>query len=112
MNIDTGTIEFLEKLNEDSSLQSELEAALAGADDKTGAVIALAASKGIEVNRGGFDTARAALIGATADSGAMNETELASVAGGFNPQPEPPARVSRIATGIRFDARTLLGWSR
>ena len=110
MNIDTGSIQFLEKLNQDASLQSELEAALAAAEDKTGAVVAFAASKGFAVDRDGFDAARAALAGATQGSGALDDSQLDEVAGGFSPKPEPPGRIADLAGQMRFDARKILSW--
>jgi predicted ribosomally synthesized peptide with nif11-like leader len=110
MAIDSGTIAFLERLNEDDSVRSELAAALAGAQDKTGAAVAFAGSKGFKIDRTGFDEARAALIGAVKAREALSDKDLNAVAGGFNPQPDPPGRVSYLLTKIRFDPRVFFGW--
>ena len=111
MTIDAGSIEFLEKLNEDVSLQSELASVLEGAQDKTGAVVSFAASKGIQVDRDGFDAARATIAGALEGSEALGEAELESVAGGFNPQPEPPAKLSAFVVKVRPVMKSLiLSW--
>jgi predicted ribosomally synthesized peptide with nif11-like leader len=107
--IDDGTIAFLEKANEDTALQAEIEAAVNGATDKTGAVVALAASKGFTIDREGFDEARRALARAATESGALSERELEGVAGGFNPQPEPPARVTSALQKIQYQS-LLFGW--
>ena len=36
------------------------------------------------------------------DSGALNESELEAVAGGFNPQPEPPTMTLMTQTMLRL----------
>jgi hypothetical protein len=107
MTVDSATLSFLEKLDQDASMQSELEGALEGAQDKTGVVIALAAKKGYRIDRVSLDAARAALKGASRGSGAMDERELEAVAGGFNPQPEPPALTGMVQR-IRPATKSLL----
>jgi predicted ribosomally synthesized peptide with nif11-like leader len=94
MSIDLGTIEFLERLNGDTSLHAALERTLTAAKDKTGAVVAFAASHGFAIDRDGFDEARAALAGALESTGTLDDSQLEAVAGGFNPQPDPPGRIA------------------
>lgn len=110
MSIDIGTVEFLEKLNQDMALQEELRAALDGVEDKTGAVMALAATKGFEIDREGFDAARVALSEAVRSSAPLEDSALEAVAGGFNPQPDPPGRIANLAQHIQFNADILLRW--
>jgi len=108
MAFDPGTIRFLEMLNQDIALQDEVETALQGAADKTGAVIALAKSKGYTVERASFEQARA-VLNAVQGSGALDDRQLDKVTGGFNPQPEPPGGVSAYANLVRV-RKTLLSW--
>jgi hypothetical protein len=105
MAIDSATLSFLEKLNQDSELQDQLQATVQAAQDKTGAVLELAKSKGFVMGRESFEEARNKLNAAKA--GELGERQLEGVVGGFNPQPEPPGGVSSIYTRFR---KNLLSW--
>ncbi len=89
MQVDETTLGFLEKLNADPSLQAELGAALGGGRDRTDAILAVAASRGFQIDRESFAAARETLA-KLRDSGALNERQLEAVVAGLNPQPLPP----------------------
>jgi predicted ribosomally synthesized peptide with nif11-like leader len=89
MSIDRTTLNFLETLNRDPGMQKRMNAALAGAADPLQAAVAFAIGEGFAVTAESLDAAKKAL-----DSNALSDSELESVAGGFNPQPEPPARTT------------------
>ncbi len=105
MAIDSATISFLEKLNQDSQLQDELQARIQASQDKTGAVLEFAKSKGFVMGRDSFEEARSTLK--AADTGTLTDHQLEGVSGGFNPQPEPPGSVS--GRFVNFH-RNLLSW--
>ena len=76
---------FVQEVSTDRALERRCDAALAGGTDKQAALIAFAASEGYT-----FDREELAAIVATRSS--LSEGALDKVAGGFNPQPEPPGR--------------------
>jgi len=108
MQVDATTLGFLEKLNADASLQAELQAALEGTTDRTAAILTVAASKGYAIDRKSFEMARTMLAAAVRDSGTLDESELEAVAGGLNPQPEPPGVMFRFAQTIQPTTWTLI----
>lgn len=108
MTVDTTTLGFLDKLNTDAEMQADLQTALEGAADRTGAIVAWATSRGFAINREGLDEVRRLLAAGTDELGALDESELEEVAGGFNPQPEPPALISDLVRRIRPVTQTLI----
>lgn len=108
MSIDRATLSFLETLNRDTSMQQDLDTALEGAADPFAALMQFARARGFEVTSGGLNAAKEALSAASE----MSEADLGAVSGGFNPQPEPPARISPgdiASLAGRFN-RKLLRW--
>jgi len=76
-------VAFLATVAADANLRNELDACLEGATDEVGAFIELAAQKG-------HSFAPADLAEALRPEGYVDEEELDRVAGGLNPQPDPP----------------------
>jgi predicted ribosomally synthesized peptide with nif11-like leader len=68
--------QFMDKVEGDAAFATSLEQALEGRNDKEQALIEFASAAGFELPR---------------DGAAMSDDDLEQVAGGFNPQPEPPA---------------------
>lgn len=104
MSIDSKTLSFLEALNRDVTMQEDLGRALAGATNRLDATVAFAADRGFQASAAGLDEARRAFVRSTE----LGDAELDAVAGGFNPQPEPPRDLSRLS-GKLFGSK-LLGW--
>jgi len=48
--------------------------------------------------------------GGTQAGAQLDESELENVAGGFNPQPEPPGRIASLASQFQFNAGSVLGY--
>jgi len=80
------TRSFLETLNRDSAMQERMNAVMDGAADPRAAAVAFAVAEGFEVTAKSLDAAKQTL-----EAEGLSDTELEDVAGGFNPQPEPPA---------------------
>ena len=106
MSIDKATLSFLETLNRDAPMRSELQAELAGAASPMDKVFDFARKKGFAVDRQGLEAAHQAL---TANS-ELGDADLAKVAGGFNPQPDPPGRTDLANISNNFDQKLLAGW--
>ena len=108
MTIDRATLSFLETLNQHAAMQEELENALARAEDPLQTVIAFASDKGFEVTAQGLNAAKSALAAASG----LSDGELDAVAGGFNPQPEPPERTSPgdVESFLHRFNRRLIRW--
>jgi predicted ribosomally synthesized peptide with nif11-like leader len=110
MSIDRTTLNFLETLNRDRAMQDRMASALDGADDALQAAVAFANGEGFAVTAESLDAAKQALN----ESARLDESELEKVAGGFNPQPEPPARTSPTNSSLpTFDPKVsndLLRW--
>ncbi|MCP5149147.1 MAG: Nif11-like leader peptide family natural product precursor [Ectothiorhodospiraceae bacterium] len=102
MSIDRGTLGFLEALHRDPALLADLDAAIERADDPRQATIEFASRNGFDATADGLDAAKAAVAAAAE----LSDEELETVAGGFNPQPEPP---KPSPFDRAFDVRTLLG---
>jgi len=79
---------FLELVASDESLEATLNAAAEQKTDIAAAAVALGKTHGLEFS----GEELAAAIGAyqRGQSGELDEAALEGVAGGFNPQPEPP----------------------
>ena len=108
MTLDSATLGFLERLNSDARMQTELQAVLEGVEDRTGTIVAWATSRGFALDRRGFEEAKKILAFALKDPGTLTERDLDSVAGGFNPQPEPPARWSTFTQQMQPLTQTLI----
>jgi len=87
---------FLELLATDKSMEATLNTAAEQKADVATAAVELGKKHGLEFNGDEF----AAAIGAfyREHSGELDDAELQGVAGGFNPQPEPPALSSNDST--------------
>jgi hypothetical protein len=72
-----------QKLSQDPAVWSRVQSELAQAKDPKARLIELAREQGMTIDVSAVDRAVAA-------AGELNENELESVAGGFNPQPDPP----------------------
>ena len=79
-----------QKLSKDPVLWARVQSDLARAKDPKARLIELAREQGITLDASSVDQAVAA---ATRE---LDEKELESVAGGFNPQPDPPGVYSKI----------------
>jgi predicted ribosomally synthesized peptide with nif11-like leader len=88
MSIDRSTLDFLETLNQDTAMQEALDNAIDEGSDALRSAVEFARSRGFEVNSDGLSEAKRLL------ESEMNDADLDGIAGGFNPQPEPPARTS------------------
>ena len=106
MIIDKGTLGFLETLNRDSSMRGELAGALTGAGNPMDRVFEFATSKGFAVDRKGLEAAHRILM----ENSELGDSELDKVAGGFNPQPDPPGRTALADITTNFDQQFLAGW--
>ena len=83
---------FLATLAANANLRSELDAQIHSAADKVDAFVAFAARKGHQF-------APADLAAALAAQAEMSEEQLDRIAGGFNPQPDPPgAQLEEVTT--------------
>lgn len=96
MDIDEKTRSFLEALNRDSVMRERMKAAMDGAADPRAAAVAFAVAEGFAVTPESLEAAKQTLEA----SAALSDIELEEVAGGFNPQPEPPARTSPTDTTL------------
>ena len=108
MSVDATTLGFLEKLNTDAEMQADLGATLQGAEDRTATIVSWAISRGYSIDREGLDEALKVLAAAIRNTDQLDDSELEAVAGGFNPQPEPPALVSNLANRIQPVTKTLI----
>jgi len=106
MSIDKATLSFLETLNQDAPMRSELEAALAGAASPMDQVFDFARAKGFAVDRQGLEAAHRILT----SNAELGDTDLEKVAGGFNPQPDPPGRTDLSSISTSFDQQFLASW--
>jgi hypothetical protein len=105
MSIDKATLSFLETLNQ-AALRCELQGALAGAATPMDTVFDFARSKGFAVDRQGLEAAHRVLT----TPPELGDSELEKVAGGFNPQPEPPGRTALASYSISLEQELLSGW--
>ncbi len=92
-----------QKLSKDPAVWSRVQSELAQAKDPKARLIELAREQGMTLDVDSVDKAVAAA------SRELNENELESVAGGFNPQPDPPGRIaskveSQILIGLLLPA--------
>ena len=108
MSIDPTTLRFFETLNADASMQKELEAALEGTKDRNATIVEWAAARGYKFSRSSLESAQGMLAAALHDQGALEDSELEAVAGGLNPQPEPPSMMFKYSQTIQPAARKLL----
>jgi hypothetical protein len=76
-----------QKLSQDPATWSRVQSELAQAKDPKARLIELAREQGMTIDASAVDRAVAAA------RGELNENELEAVAGGFNPQPDPPGMV-------------------
>jgi hypothetical protein len=79
---------FLELVASDESMEATLNTAAEKQTDVAAAAVELGKNHGLEFNRDEFTAAVGALQ--REQSGELDEAALEAVAGGFNPQPEPP----------------------
>jgi hypothetical protein len=106
MSIDRITLDFLEALNQDPAMQEALDTAVEGAADPVRCAVEFARSQGFAVNAEALTAAKQVL------DAALDDTALDAVAGGFNPQPDPPGRTS-MADKLNLSARfksNLVNW--
>ena len=83
---------FLATLAANANLRAELDAHIHGAADKVDAFVAFAVRKGHQF-------AAADLAAALAAQAEMSEEQLDRIAGGFNPQPDPPgSQIDEVAS--------------
>ena len=92
-----------QKLSKDPAVWARVQTELAQAKDPKARLIELAREQGMSVDASALD--RAVL----AAGGELNENQLESVAGGFNPQPDPPGMIyskveSKILIGLLLPA--------
>ena len=73
-----------QKLAQDPTVWARVQAELAKADDPKVRLIELAREQGMNLDAGAVDKA------VLAAGSELDENQLESVAGGFNPQPDPP----------------------
>jgi len=73
-----------QKLSKDPAVWARVQTELAQAKDPKARLIELAREQGMTIDTSALDRAVAAA------GGELNENQLESVAGGFNPQPDPP----------------------
>ena len=106
MSIDKATVSFLETLNRDAAMRSELEAAIAGVATPMDKVCDFARSKGFAVDRQGLEAAHRILT----SNAEIGDGDLDKVAGGFNPQPDPPGRTDLSSISTNLDKQFLAGW--
>jgi hypothetical protein len=81
--------QFLELVASDGSVEATLNAAAEQQTDVAAAAVALGKKHGLEFSGDEFTAAVRAFQ--HDESGELDEAALETVAGGFNPQPEPPA---------------------
>jgi predicted ribosomally synthesized peptide with nif11-like leader len=85
-------VAFLATIAANANLRSELDAHLHGARDQVDAFVEFAARKGHQF-------APADLAAALAAQAEMSEEQLDRIAGGFNPQPDPPgSQLDQVVT--------------
>lgn len=95
MSINRETLNFLEALDQDAGMQADLEAALAHHRPPIPTIVTFAAEAGFKIDAADIEAVRQLLdTAANADDVELDEAGLDAIAGGFNPQPEPPARIS------------------
>jgi hypothetical protein len=92
-----------QKLSRDPAVWARVQTELAQARDPKARLIELAREQGMTVDASALDQAVAAA------GGELNENQLESVAGGFNPQPDPPGAIyskveSQILIGLLLPA--------
>jgi len=87
---------FLQKIASDARYRGNIERAIKEKPDQPNAILKLASKEGYDF------TAEELAQTLNASDGELGDRELASVSGGFNPQPEPPK-------SIFGDLRTLFG---
>jgi hypothetical protein len=83
-----------QKLSRDPAAWSRVQSELAQAKDPRARLIELAKEHGMTVEAKALDQA------VLAASRELNESELESVAGGFNPQPDPPALYDKMSSQL------------
>jgi hypothetical protein len=92
-----------QKLSRDPAVWARVQTELAQAKDPKARLIELASEQGMTIDTSTLDRAVAAA------GGELNENQLESVAGGFNPQPDPPGSLfakieSKILIGLLLPA--------
>jgi hypothetical protein len=82
-------VRFLELVASDKSIEATLNTAAEQKVDVATAAVELGKKHGLEFSGAEFSAAMGALQ--REQSGELDDAALETVAGGFNPQPEPPA---------------------
>jgi hypothetical protein len=91
----TTTIEqFMDRIEGDPTFAARVDEALGARDDKRQALIDFASAEGFALPSLGRD--------------ALGDDELEQVAGGFNPQPEPPPQLGFQRFANYFAARGII----
>ena len=83
---------FLQKIASDARYRENVERAIKEKPNQPNAILRLAAKEGYDFTA---EELAQTLKTSTNDKGELNDRELASVSGGFNPQPEPPMPIFR-----------------